>query len=196
VQSPYVFASFRTAQTLGDLAGDTTKYVLVTVRPGADRAEVKRALGAKMPTVDIHDTATFAHATQLYWLFATGAGLDLVVSAFLGVVIGVVITAQTLYASAVDHLPEYATLRAMGASDRYLKGVITKQSVISAAIGYAVGISISALLIWSARDSEVPMLLPWQLVVVLAGVTVGMCLLSGLVAMRRVITINPTVVFR
>jgi hypothetical protein len=117
-QSPYIFMSFETARQIGRIPPDATKYVLVTLQPRADRYAVKAALAAlaaRMTDVDVFTSSEFASATRFYWLFSTGAGLDLILAAFLGVVIGVVITAQTLYASAVDHLPEYATLRAMPA---------------------------------------------------------------------------------
>jgi putative ABC transport system permease protein len=112
------------------------------------------------------------------------------------VVIGVVITAQTLYASAVDHLPEYATLRAMGATGRYLSMVIVKQALMSAAVGYALGAVSAAVIVDLAGQGVAAMSLPWQLVAGLGFVTVLMCVLSGLMAIRRVITVNPTSVFR
>jgi putative ABC transport system permease protein len=196
VQAPYVFASLKTAQTLANMRSDDINYVLVQLQSRADLGEVKRALEAKMPTVDIYDSATFARSTQVYWLFSTGAGLDLIIAALLGVVIGVVVTAQTLYASAVDHLPEYAALRAMGASNGYLRAVIFKQALIAAVLGYAIGISTASFVVWVGQDGDVAMRLPWQLVLGLGVLTVGMCTLSGLIVVRRVTTINPTSVFR
>jgi putative ABC transport system permease protein len=195
-QSPYIFMSFDTAHAVGGITPDATKYVLVRLAPGASPEAVKRALAAKMPGVDVFTGPEFARATQVYWLFSTGAGLDLILAAFLGVVIGVVITAQTLYASAVDHLPEYATLRAMGATGRYLSMVIVKQALMSAAVGYALGAASAAAIVDLAGQGVAAMSLPWQLVVGLGFVTVFMCVLSGLMAIRRVITVNPTSVFR
>ena len=196
VQSPYIFASFETAQHLGDIAKDATKYVLVTLEPGADPAQVKSALRDRMSTVDVFDNDEFAFNTQSYWLLSTGAGVDLILAALLGVVIGVVITAQTLYASAADHLPEYATLRAMGAADGFLRGIIMRQAFMNAVLGYAVGISIALLIVYLAGDGVAALVLPWQLILTLGVVTVAMCTLSGVVAIRRVLTANPTSIFR
>jgi putative ABC transport system permease protein len=196
VQSPYIFSSFETAQTIGGISKDATKYILIKLKEDADKNEVKKALTKKMPSVDIYDGKTFEFATQFYWLFSTGAGMDLILAAFLGVVIGVVITAQSLYASAVDHLPEYATMRAMGASDSYLRGLIIKQALIVAVVGYSIGITIAMLVVELAANGVAAMLLPWPLILSLGGVTIGMCAFAGLMAIRRVIRVNPTSIFR
>jgi putative ABC transport system permease protein len=196
-QSPYIFTSFETAQKIRAAAApDTTNYILIRNQPGADRDAVKRALAEKMPGADVLTGTEFGRATQIYWLFSTGAGLDLILAAFLGVVIGVVITAQTLYASAVDHLPEYATLRAMGATDRYLTWVIVKQAVVNAAAGYIIGAGAALVIVHFFGQGVAAMWLPWHLVAGLGVVTVVMCVGSGIMAIRRVVTVNPTSVFR
>ena len=122
--------------------------------------------------------------------------MDLIFAAFLGVVIGVVITAQALYASAVDHLPEYATMRAMGANDSYLRGLIIKQALIVAVVGYAIGIAVAMLTVQLTADGVAAMLLPLPLVLALGALTIVMCGFAGLVAIRRVISVNPTSIFR
>lgn len=195
-QSPYIFMSFETARKIGGISPDATKYVLLTLNPGADRKIVSEALVRKMAGVDVFTGAEFASATRFYWLFSTGAGLDLVLAAFLGVVIGVVITAQTLYASAMDHLPEYATLRAMGTSDRYLATVIVKQALFNAVGGYAVGAVGAVVVVWFAGQGVAAMWLPWQLMVGLGIVTTLMCVLSGLMAIGRILKAEPTSAFR
>jgi putative ABC transport system permease protein len=195
-QSPYIFASFDTAQTFRGSRQDLTNYVLIRTRANADGDTVMQALIARLPGVDVLTGSQFALATQIYWLFSTGAGLDLILAAFLGVVIGVVITAQTLYASAVDHLPDYATLRAMGATNRYLTFVIVKQAVVNAAVGYVFGACAAIVIVQSAGQGVAAMSLPWQLIVGLGAVTILMCMASGVLAIRRVIAVNPTSVFR
>jgi putative ABC transport system permease protein len=196
VQSPYIFSSFETAQTIGGISKDATKYVLVKLAANVDVNAVKKDLAWKIPGSDIYDRKTFELTTQVYWLFSTGAGMDLILAAFLGVVIGVVITAQALYASAVDHLPEYATMRAIGANDSYLRGLIIKQALIVAVVGYAIGIAVAMLAVQLSVDGIAALLLPPPLVLALGVLTIAMCGLAGLVAIRRVISVNPTSIFR
>lgn len=195
-QSPYVFTAFKTAQTYAGLAEDKTKFVLLNLAPGADRAAVKRAVAARMPGVDVFTTAEFSRATRTYWLFTTGAGMALVIAAALGLLVGIVVVAQTLYANTVDRLPEYATLRAMGASNRYLQAIIVRQAVISAGFGYAAGLGLALAVAYAARDGSAALLLPWQLAAGLGAVTVAMCIAASLISIRKVTTICPTSVFR
>ena len=59
--------------------------------------------------------------------------------------------AQTLYASTKDHLNEFATLRALGASAGYINKVILMQAVLSALIGYLLGMVLSMVVIWASQ---------------------------------------------
>ena len=85
--------------------------------------------------------------TQVYWMFSTGAGIAVLLAAVLGLVVGVVVVAQTIYATTVDHIREYGTLKAMGATNRYLYTVIIQQAVISALIGYTLGMTASMFVV-------------------------------------------------
>lgn len=170
--------------------------MLLKLRPNADVNRVKQWLRKRMPAAAVYDRAEFARSTQWYWLLATGAGMALIFAAVLGLIIGVVITAQTLYASAMDHLPEYATLRAMGAPSGYLNAIIIKQALMTAIFGYAIGISLSLAVVQASRDANTAMLLPWQVAIGLGFVTMVMCVLAGMVAIRRVLAVNPTSAFR
>ncbi|MEJ0070373.1 MAG: ABC transporter permease [Pseudomonadota bacterium] len=118
------------------------------------------------------------------------------IAAALGLLVGIVVVAQTLYANTVDRLPEYATLRAMGASNRYLQAIIVRQAVISAGFGYAAGLGLALAVAYAARDGSAALLLPWQLAAGLGAVTVAMCIAASLISIRKVTTICPTSVFR
>ena len=195
-QAPHVFADIKTARHLAGFAEDQLNYLLVRAVPGQDHAALRDAIRARVPEIDAHSRAEFARRSVLYWLVTTGAGFSLVISAALGLVVGIVVTAQTLYATTIDHLPEYATLRAMGAPARYLYGIILRQAAIAAGLGYAIGIAIAGLVVASARDSSAAMLMPWPLAAGLGAATVAMCAAAALISIRKVMTIDPVSVFR
>jgi putative ABC transport system permease protein len=184
-QAPHVFADIKTARHLAGFAEDQLNYLLV-----------RDAIRARVPEIDAHSRAEFARRSVLYWLVTTGAGFSLVISAALGLVVGIVVTAQTLYATTIDHLPEYATMRAMGAPARYLNGIILRQAAIAAGLGYAIGIAIAGLVVASARDSSAAMLMPWPLAAALGVATVAMCAAAALISIRKVMAIDPVSVFR
>ena len=91
-----------------------------------------------MTDVEVLTQAEFRNRSRKFWLFDTGAGAALFAGALLGMIVGTVIVAQTLYSSTKDHINEFATLRAIGSSGRYIHQVIIWQALLSAVIGFAI----------------------------------------------------------
>jgi putative ABC transport system permease protein len=195
-QSPHVFADIKTARHLSNLGETRQNYVLVRVAPGHDPATVRDAIRAKIPEVDAYTKAEFAKRSYLYWLITTGAGFSLIIAAALGLIVGIVVTAQTLYATTMDRLPEYATMRAMGAPASYLYGIILRQAAIAAAGGFGLGISIALFLVRGSQEGSAVILMPWELAAILGGATFVMCALAALISIRRVMKIDPVSVFK
>ena len=92
---------------------------------------------ARLPDTEVLTQDEFRKRSQAYWLFQTGAGAALIAGAVLGLIVGIVIVAQTLYSSTKDHINEFATLRALGAGAGYIVKVILMQAVLSGLIGFA-----------------------------------------------------------
>lgn len=195
-QSPFVFTTHARAQRYTRFPDDQTTYLLVKLQPGADIDQVRRALAARLPWVEVLTRGEFAHRAQRYWLVTTGAGAALLLAAALGLVVGIVIVGQTLYASTLDRLAEYATLRAIGADRGYLNRVIVKQATLSAVLGFAIGILATGLLVLHSRTGNVAMALPPWSLLLLAALTLFMCLAGALVSIRRITRIDPTMVFQ
>jgi putative ABC transport system permease protein len=195
-QSPYVFTSLRKARAVLGAADDHATFVLVRVADGQDPAAVRDAIRARIPDVDALLAKDFARSTQAYWLFTTGAGISLIASAVLGLMVGGAIAAQTLYTSTLERLSEYATLRAIGGPSSYLVRIVLTQAAIAAAIGFAVGIGIVLALAGATRDASATAQVPAWLAASIGAVTLAMCLAASLVSIRRVLKIDPVKVFR
>lgn len=195
-QSPYVFTTLANAQAFVGAPQSRAGYILIDVAEGFDPAVVEAQIEARIPEVEVFQAADFAESSSNYWLFTTGAGFSLIISALLGLVVGVVIVAQTLYASTIDRLPEYATLKAMGAPNSYLYRIIVTQAGISAVIGYTVGIAIVSGLVLASQEASAAAVLPLWLAVDLGLLTLGMCIAAALISIRKVMSIDPVGVFR
>ena len=130
-----------------------------------------------------------------FWLFETGAGSALITGAFLGLIVGLVIVAQTLYASTKDHLNEFATLRALGASAGYIHRVILIQAVLSAVLGYGLGLALSLCVVWASQFTSLFIIMTPELAVTLFVLTVGMCIFAALGSIFKVTRIDPAGVF-
>ncbi|MCB1521941.1 MAG: ABC transporter permease [Hyphomicrobiaceae bacterium] len=194
-QSPYVYMPINRARQLLGAPTDATTFYLVKVAPGADVEQVRKDLKSRLETAEVLTKAEFRDRSLTQWLFRTGAGVALIGGAFLGVLVGTVIVAQTLYSSTKDHLNEFATLRALGSSSGYIHKVILGQAGLSAVIGYVLGMIIALAAVLASHDTPLPLVMtPW-LAAVLFAVTLFMCAISALSAIMKVIKIDPAMVF-
>lgn len=193
-QSPYVYTTLNRARALlGD--GDGTTFYLVQTVPGADVKQVQKDLINRLEGAEVLTQEEFRDRSLKQWLFRTGAGVALIGGALLGILVGTVIVAQTLYSSTKDHLGEFATLRALGSSSGYIYKVILAQAGISAIVGYILGISIALIILVLSHNTALPMVMTPALAFWLFTLTVGMCAISALSAIVKVTKIDPAVVF-
>ena len=164
--------------------------------PGTDTADLRNRLEAGIKDVDVQIRQDFTTKQQDYWMFGTGAGITVLIAAALGLLVGVIIVAQTIYSATVDHIREYGTLKAMGASNFYLYKVIITQAMISGLIGYAIGISIALFVSFQSLKGTTAIILPWQLVLALFFLVMGMCIFASVISINKVTRIDPAMVFK
>jgi len=194
--SPYVFTSFKNAQDFTNMREDQTLFILVKVAKGADVEQVRRELLARVKEVEVLKTAEFSRMTTFYWMFTTGAGVAVLIAAVLGLVVGFVVVAQTIYATTMDHIREYGTLKAMGAPNSYVYKVIMKQAAISAVIGYALGMIVSLFVVQGSQKGGAAILMPPSMAAGMFFVTLFMCVGAALVSINKVTHIDPAMVFK
>lgn len=194
-QSPYVYTTLARARHLLGADNESTSFLLVKLKPGADIETVRANLKNRLESAEVLTQQEFRDRSLKTWLFKTGAGVALIGGALLGLLVGTVIVAQTLYSSTKDHLNEFATLRALGSSSGYIHKVILGQAGLSAVIGYTLGMIIAMGVVLASRDTPLPLVMtPW-LAVVLFAVTVFMCAISAMSAIMKVTKIDPAMVF-
>jgi putative ABC transport system permease protein len=192
---PYVFTSLNLARMLIDAGSNQASYALVTLAPGADLEKVRQELIDRLQDREVLTQQEFRNRSVDYWLFQTGAGSALIAGAALGMIVGVVIVAQTLYSSTKDHINEFATLRALGASAGYIHKVILIQAMLSAIVGYGIGMMLSMLVIWASKDTTLFIVMTPGLALLLFALTIGMCALAAVSAIFKVTRIDPAGVF-
>jgi putative ABC transport system permease protein len=170
---------------------------LVRLVPGADVTRVRDAIRALLPRdVEVLTKAQFIAKERTYWDSSTPIGYVFAFGVAVGLVVGGIIVYQILFADVNDHLAEYATLKAMGYSNRYLSGVVIQQAVILAAVGFIPGLVICLLLYRvSGEATRLPLEMTWPRGVGVFVLTVLMCAVSALVALRKVRSADPADVF-
>ncbi|WP_407179014.1 ABC transporter permease [Bradyrhizobium sp. STM 3562] len=193
--TPYIFVDVKNARTYTGTPPDRASDLLVRLDPGTDRDKAIEAIKAQVGDAEVLSASQFRKRSRDFWLFGTGAGAALFAGALLGVIVGTVIVAQTLYSSTKDHLSEFATLRAMGSSNGYIYNVIIYQALLNAVIGFAFAAAIGAVVVQMTAKSALPIVItPW-LVAGLLALTILMCVISAIGAIFRVVRIDPATVF-
>jgi len=193
--TPYVFSSIDRARAYTGTAVNKASYFLVRVTPGVNVHQVRDRLRAQMSDTEVLTTAEFRERSADFWLFGTGAGAALFAGAVLGLIVGTVIVAQTLYSSTKDHLNEFATLRAIGSSGRYIHKVIIFQALLSALIGFCLAATIGWIVVIATADTALPVVITPLMTAALLVLTVLMCVISAIAAIMKVTRIDPAMVF-
>lgn len=194
--APVVFMDFRQAQELAQNAYRKTSYVLVKVAPGADAQHVAQSIREIAPHNDVYTKDEWSRRSRTYWVVSTGLGMNMGVTVFLGVLVGVVVVAQTLYTSAVEHIKEFGTVKAMGGSNWDIYRILGEQALIAAVVGFVLGglFSLGMRPLMAKLYLNV-LLTPGFGAAVFVG-TVLMCLGAAMLSFRRVAGIDPALVFR
>lgn len=193
--TPFAFTGLDRARSYTGISPEKASYFLVRVSPDSNIDSVRKGLQASLSNVEVLTATEFRNRSRSFWLFGTGAGAALFAGALLGVIVGTVIVAQTLYSSTKDHLDEFATLRAIGSSGAYIYMVIIWQALLSAVIGFCGAAAISVIVVKMTAESALPIVVTPGLTVALFLLTVVMCIASAIAAIVQVMRIDPALVF-
>lgn len=195
--SPVSFMDYRLCQELQpDRFDGKTTYILIRVSPGADLEQVRAAVRDRMPYHDVYTKAEWAKTSRDYWVANTGIGFSMGLTVFLGCLVGVVIVAQTLYTSTMEHLREFGTLKAMGGSNRMIYGVLGRQALLSGAIGFVLGVIPALAMRPVIESSGLKLIVPQPFFVFVLAGTLLLCLAASMISFRKVASIDPALVFR
>ena len=170
---------------------------LIRLRDGADPDAVAERLRAWLPNdVSVFSKKAFIEFEKNYWRSSTAIGFIFSLGAAMGFVVGCVIVYQILYGDVSDHLPEYATLMAMGYPLRDLLAVVVREGLMLALVGYvpayAAGEGLYALI---RGSTQLPVGMSLQRAVLVFSMILVMCLGSALVAMRKLADADPAEIF-
>lgn len=171
---------------------------VVQLAPGADLRTVQRELRQALPDdVVVFTKREFVEQEVRYWRDNTAIGYIFSLGMAVGFGVGIVICYQILFTNVVSYLPQFATLKAMGYSDRFLVGVVLQQGLFLAILGFIPAVGAAQGLFWivGGLTGLLMFLTPLRMALILV-LTVAMCQISGLLAVRRVLTTDPAEVFK
>jgi putative ABC transport system permease protein len=194
--APISFMDYGNAQELSEVLRNRASYILVKTSPGADVQAVAAAIRKVAPYNDVYTRDEWARRSRTYWVVSTGLGMNMGVTVFLGILVGIVVVAQTLYTSAVEHVKEFGTVKAIGGSNWDIYRILGEQALVAAVVGFVVGGAISmAMRPLMAKLYLNVLVSPSFAAAVFVG-TLAMCLGAAMLSFRRVAGIDPALVFR
>lgn len=196
--NPYVFTTLERARLkyTSGIPADHCSYFLVKAKAGTDISALATRLKARLPELDVFDKKTYSLLSMEYWLTRTGIGLSFGLAAFLGLLVGLAVVAQTLYASVTERLKEFATLKAMGANDFCIGRFLVAQALGSALLGSVVGLTNSLLLGSIISSPRAPVVWNGWIGLISVVLIVVVCLLSAWLPYAKLRRIDPACVLR
>jgi putative ABC transport system permease protein len=195
----YVFCSLETARRMMpefDQQRAMTMCVLARCRNPADAPAVVERLRAQYPDMGVYTRSELSRRVQLYWLFRSTGGTVMLCTIVLALLVGLIVTSQTLYAAVLASLREYAVLDALGIPRLRLVGLVIAQSLWIGALGILLALPVTFVLSWTAILVRTRILLPVELLLATTVLTMGMSLLSGLSALRPLRQVEPATLLR
>src|SRR5277367_6169299 len=194
--SPYVFTSYADGARYMHLRPEQTMFILIRVEAGSPVEAVRAALQNRLENVDVWTRNDFSQKARLYWITQTGAGGAILMAALLGFLVGLAIVSQSIYATTMENIEEFATLKAIGASHGFIIRIIILQSLLCGIVGYALGVLVTAPVIRAAATSISWVSMPLWLPAVVFIPAVLMCVLASVLSIRTALSIEPARVFR
>ena len=170
---------------------------LLSVEPGQDPEVVSQRIQDSLPDdVMVMTKQGFVDFEQKYWQTSTSIGFIFTLGSAMGFIVGTVIVYQILYTDVSDHLAEYATLKAMGYKSRFLFSVVIQEAMILSVIGFLPGLMASLGLYSLTKNATgLPIGFTLDRGITVFSLTATMCLMSGVIAMRKVQAADPADIF-
>jgi putative ABC transport system permease protein len=194
----YLFCSLQTARRLlpNFQSGSSTLCILARCRNSDDAPRVVERLRRLYPDMGVYTREELSRKAQYYWLLRSTGGTVMICTIILALLVGLVVTSQTLYAASLAALREYAVLDALGIPRRRMVRLVMAKSFWIGAGGIALALPVIHVLSWGAVLIHTRILLGLDLQVFTCVVTLGNALLSGISALRVLRKVEPAVLLR
>jgi putative ABC transport system permease protein len=193
---PIVYTRFSQAVLFAPTERKVLSFVLAKASDGWTPQEVcqeiRQATGLAALTQE-----QFTWKTIVYYMRRTGIPINFGITVLLGFIVGTAIAGQTFYLFTIENIRQFGALKAMGTSNRRIVGMVLLQALQVGLIGYGLGIGGAALFgLFTKYTSKLAFLMPWQVPVITGGAVMVMILLSSLLSIRKVLVIEPAIVFK
>lgn len=197
---PILYCTYSQAVKYVPQERKTLTFILAKADAGVTPEELCRRIDEQTGDMQALTDDQFFWATIGYYLRRTGIPINFGITVGLGFVVGCAIAGQTFYLFTVENLKQFGSLKAMGVSNLRLTRMVLLQALVVGTIGYGLGVGGAALfgVVFEKLVTNAPpaFYFPWQILVITA-VAVGLIITAAsAVSLRRVLFLEPAVVFR
>jgi putative ABC transport system permease protein len=194
---PVLYTRYSQAAWYAPRERNLMSFVLVKPEPGVSDQEVCRRIEEQTERMALTKDQFF-WKTIRYFLGSTGIPVNFGITIALGFIVGVAVAGQTFYLFTIENLRQFGALKAMGVSNGRLVGMILLQALVVGVVGYAFGIGLTALFFESTSHMThlAGLHLYWQVMAGSAVAVLVIVILASLLSIRRVLVLEPAVVFR
>jgi putative ABC transport system permease protein len=196
--NPYVFTTLDRARQryTSGVPADGCSYFLVKAKPGVNPEELSRRIRQRVPELDVYDRQTYSVMCMKFWLMRTGIGVSFGLAAVLGLLVGLAVVAQTLYASVNERIKEFGTLKALGADAPRIARFLFSQAIATAFLGSILGLTSAVFIARAMSTSRAPVMLTYPVAVGSVALIVLVCLIAAWLPYWRIRRIDPASVLR
>ena len=193
---PYVYTTYERALQYMPAQRKMLAYVLAEPKPGVTPQEVVRQVNA-LPGLRAFDHQTFFRETMIWSIKNTGIPVSFGTVVLMGIIVGIAIAGQTFYLFVHDNLRYLAALKAMGAGNAKLIGMVMLQAFSTGFIGYGLGLGLVSIFGNAVlRNGTPPFYMPWQVPVFVGVVIALICCFSAAIGVAKVARLEAAMVFK
>lgn len=194
--TPYVFTSYDRALDYAGGDPSMASYFLVSLEEGVEPRSVCEEIQNRLHNVTAVTSDQYGSLSVSFWMRRTGIGLSFGAATMLGLLVGLVMVAQTLYAMVLDRISEYATLKAIGSTEREIALLLVAQSSIVASIGIAIGLALTIIIGSALSTPRATIEIPAALYVGSAILVFVICLIASALPYLRVRRVDPHMILQ
>jgi putative ABC transport system permease protein len=193
---PVIYTTYTRATTFAPMERKLLSFIQVKAKPGVPVRELTSRI-SKVTGLAAYTKVEFEDFTIMYFRKYTGIPINFGIAVLLGFLVGTAIAGQTFYNFTLENLKYFAALKAMGATNSKLLGMVVVQALLVAGIGYGLGTGAAAVFgTLVGTNTELAFRLPWQVLVSTAAAIAVISTFAALLSLWKVIRLEPAVVFK
>ena len=194
--TPYVFTTYERAAAYLRKNPSVCSYYLVQLQPGAEAEEVCARIRQRVPDLDAFPRHVYSRISANYWLTRSGLGISFGAATLIGLFVGFVMVAQTLYALVLDRLTEFGTLKAIGATERQIYRILFLQATVMAVVGSLIGLVVVAAIQHFYSTPVALIFIPGWLSLGSCALVLVICLIASSLPYLRIRKVDPLIVLQ